>query len=77
MIHISYVIPTVEGAVGSKKQKIGTNCTEEESKNKKSVRINNSGFLLPIQNSLLDPAMVVMDLDQHTQDTSNIEIDNI
>ena len=34
MIDISYKTATIEGIVGSKKQKVGTNCTEEESENK-------------------------------------------
>ena len=62
MISIPDGTAMVEGTVGSKK--VGTHFIEEESKDKKSVRINNSVFFLPVQSSLLDPAIVVMDLDQ-------------
>ena len=76
MINISDWIATVEGKVGIKK-KIDTNCTEEELEGKKSVNINNYRFFQPVRNSLLDPAIVVMDLDQLTQDTPYVESDNV
>ena len=43
MINMSDKTATVDGTVGSK-QKVGTNCIEEESEDKKSVHINNSRF---------------------------------
>ena len=62
----------VEGKVGREKQNVGTKCTEEESNDKKDVRSNNSVFCLTAQNSLLDPAMAVMDIDQLTLDIPNL-----
>ena len=39
MINILYETVTVEGTLGSKKQKVGTNCTEEESEDTTSIHI--------------------------------------
>ena len=47
MIYILDITSSVDGTVGSKNQKIGTSCTEEESKDKKPLCINNSGFFCP------------------------------
>ena len=60
MINISDETATVEGILCSKKQKVGTKFIEEESEDKKLVRINNSGFFLPIWNYFLDPAMTLI-----------------
>ena len=53
-------------------QNVGTTCTEEESNDKKDVCSNNSVLCLTAQNSLLDPAMAVMDIDQLTLDIPNL-----
>ena len=63
MINTSDEAAMVEDTVG-KKHKVSTSYTDEESEDKKSESINYSRFVWPIRNSLLDPAMAVIDLDQ-------------
>ena len=49
MIIILDKTTTVEGTVGSKKQKVGAKITEEESNDNKSAHINNSDFFDPYE----------------------------
>ena len=75
--YVTEEFDAVEGTVGMEKQNAGKKCTDEESNDKKYICTNNSVFSLTAQNSLLDPAMAVMDIDQITLDIPNLNSCNI
>ena len=75
--YITEEFDAVEGKAGREKQNVGTKCTEEESNDKKDVRSNNSVLCLTKQNSLLDPAMAVINIDGLTLDIPNLNSCNV